>query len=393
MGAFLTVVLKKGDDAIFWGLTVTMREPRQWSEDDKHLLSAVAEKIRSSVERARTEQALRESEERLRQFATHSTHILWTLDLDTKELTRLGSRSRQTWPSELPPPANLAEWLAAVHPEDRGRVQGALDKASLGDASTEEYRVVQFNSQIRWLKDTFFPVPDTRGRIRQVGGIAQDITQSSGSFVYVIDGDDTSSVSLVGILGRAGYDVRAFTSSASFMAAAPAIAPGCVVCDIRQPSSGGLMVPREIKALRADLPVVVVGQPDGDTLLGVKAMKAGASDFVPAPYKARDILLAVASVAGQARASEAKDPETKMAKIQVQSLPEREMEVLRGLLAGGTNKVIAQDLNLSPRTVEIYRARVMQRLNVNSLPELVLVAAKAGLQPGSRMEDQSDRAD
>ncbi|MBM6593748.1 PAS domain S-box protein [Microvirga pudoricolor] len=330
------------------------------------------------TDRREAEARLRESEERLRQFATHSTHLLWTLDLKTRAVTQLGANPDPRRSPFIKAPATQDEWLDAIHPEDRERIQKSIDEVSLGEVRSEEYRIIRPNHQIRWLRDTFFPILDEQGRVRQLGGILQDVTKVSGSLVYVI-GNETSSDDLAEILRDAGYNVRGFASSDSFLEAAAVLAPGCVVCDIRLAGSSGLTIPHEIKSQRRDLPVIVVGEMERDPMIGVKAMKAGAADFVTVPYEAKDILLAVASVAGQMRDADAKDQEEEMAKAQVRALPERELAVLKGLLAGGTNKSIGQELNLSPRTVEIYRSRVMHRLNVNSLPELVLVAAKGGL--------------
>lgn len=337
------------------------------------------------------EAALRESEERFRHFAIHSAHTLWMLDLETQALTQFGSDSEQTWGSSAKPPANQSEWINAVHPEDRERIQLALDKVRLREVSVEEYRIIRADRATRWLQGTFFPILDDKGRVRQIGGIMHDITKNTGSFVYVVDGNDRSSESLAGLLREAGYDVRAFSSSKAFLETAPALAPGCVVCDITLPTTGGLLIAREIKAQRADLPVIIIGDPQGDVRYGVQAIKAGANDFIPIPYSRDDVLDAVASSANLLLTNEKKNHDDEVAKARVAALSEREHEVLEGLLSGGTNKSIAADLGISPRTVEIHRSRVMQRLDVQTLSEAILMATKAGLTPRLRDEDEDDK--
>ncbi|MBM6595610.1 PAS domain-containing protein [Microvirga pudoricolor] len=338
------------------------------------------------------EAALHESEKRLRQFAEHSAHILWDLDLETETLTHLGARFKMLWGSAVNVPTRLHDWMQSIYHEDRDRVARALDQVRLGEVVVEEYRILRPDRTIRWLRDTFFPIRSAEGRVRRIGGLMQDITQQDGHFVYAIDSNNASAESLAGMLRSAGYNVRRFTSAAGFLAAAPALAPGCVVCDVGDPGSGGVAVLRDIKAQRVDLPVIVIGDPGGDVLYGVRAIKAGAADFLSIPYTREDLLAAVASVTNRVQARETKGQEADQAKARIHSLPERERAVLEGLLAGGTNKTIALDLGLSPRTVEIYRARVMQRLDVQTLPQLVLLAAKAGVEPktqvGALFEDE-----
>ncbi|MGF9764263.1 LuxR C-terminal-related transcriptional regulator [Microvirga sp. 0TCS3.31] len=139
--------------------------------------------------------------------------------------------------------------------------------------------------------------------------------------------------------------------------------------DIRHPEAGELMIPKELRARRAALPVVVIGETRGDVAVGVQAMKAGAVDFLDESYQPDQLLDALASAQA-----------TERVKALIAALPPRERDVLDGLLAGGTNKTIARDLGLSPRTVEAHRARIMERLGAQSLPELVQIAVMAGLQ-------------
>jgi RNA polymerase sigma factor (sigma-70 family) len=233
---------------------------------------------------------------------------------------------------------------------------------------------------VRWIRDSFFPIRDEQGRIRRVGGIAQDITQHDSSIVYVVDGDEASRQNLCLLLQGAGYEVKSFASAQAFLAVAPVLVPGCVVLDTGSPEAGGLTIPRELKARRAGLPVIVLGEADGDVAVGVQAMKAGAVDFLDVPYQPEQLLDALASAQATIRERTEQDQATERVKALIATLPPRERDVLDGLLAGGTNKTIARDLGLSPRTVEAHRARIMERLGAQSLPELVQIAVMAGLQ-------------
>jgi RNA polymerase sigma factor (sigma-70 family) len=159
------------------------------------------------------------------------------------------------------------------------------------------------------------------------------------------------------------------------------LVPGGVVLDIRNPEAGELTIPRELKARRAGLPVIVIGEAHGDVAVGVRAMKAGAADFLDAPYNPDQLLDALAAAQANIRERAERDQATERVKALIAALPPREREVLDGLLAGGTNKVIARDLGLSPRTVEAHRARIMERLGAQNLPELVQIAMAAGLEP------------
>ena len=142
----------------------------------------------------------------------------------------------------------------------------------------------------------------------------------------------------------------------------------------------GLVIARELKARRIGLPVIVLGDAKGDVTFGVQVMKAGAVDFLPVPYGSDQLLAAVASAAASTLEQDAQNQEADRARLRIAEMSEREREVLAGMLAGKTNKEIGRDIGLSPRTVETHRARVMQRLGVQTLSQAVLIATCAGFQ-------------
>nr|WP_246529570.1 PAS domain-containing protein [Microvirga zambiensis] len=334
--------------------------------------------------RKRADVALRESEERFQQFAANSSNVLWILDLATMRLEYLSPAFEAIWGETIKSTlGDHGRWGRLLHPDDRQRVFDALDLVRLGEAITEEFRIVRSDGAVRWLRDTIFPIRDARGQIRCAGGIAQDITRHNGRFIYVVDADEPSRQDLARGLRNAGYDVRAFPSGKAFLEAAPALVLGCVVLDIRQPEAGGLSIPRELKARRIGLPVIVLGDAKGDVTYGVQVMKAGAVDFLPVPYTPDELLTALASAAADISQVDEQDQEANRARGRIAEMPAREREVLAGLLAGKTNKEIGRDIGLSPRTIETHRAHVMQRLGVQTLSQAVLVATSAGFEPPS----------
>ncbi|WP_114949088.1 PAS domain-containing protein, partial [Microvirga calopogonii] len=323
------------------------------------------------TERKRAEAALRESEERFRQFAENSSSTLWILNFETMNLEYLSPAFETIWGETIESTlGDPSRWSRFLHPDDRERARDALERVRLGDISTEEFRIIRQDRVVRWIRNIFFPMRDAQGRIRRAGGVAQDITRHDGRFVYVVDADEPSRQDLTRGLRDAGYDVRAFPSGKAFLEAAPALAAGCVVLDMRQPEAGGLTIPRELKARRIGLPVIVLGALQSDVKSAVQVMKTGAVDFLPVPYAPDELLTALASAAADISQADEHDQEANRARGLIAEMPVREREVLEGLLAGQTNKQIGRAIGLSPRTVETHRAHVMQRLGARTIPEL-----------------------
>jgi two-component system response regulator FixJ len=195
---------------------------------------------------------------------------------------------------------------------------------------------------------------------------------------YVVD-DEVAVRRSVGLLLRAaGYGAESFESGEAFLrAACDGLRPGCVLLDLRMPGLDGLDVQRQITARRLPHPVVIITA-HGDVPLAVAAMKAGACDFVEKPFAGETILRAADAAMRRGDAALAQANEAAEAAARLATLSPREADVLRGVVSGRQNKVIARHLGISPRTVEIYRGNVMSKLGARSVPEAMRVALAGG---------------
>jgi two-component system response regulator FixJ len=198
--------------------------------------------------------------------------------------------------------------------------------------------------------------------------------------VYVIDDDPAMRDSLDFLLRSAGYAVHLFESAEAFLASSPPRDAGCVVTDVKMEGLDGIALLQQLRASGHKVPVIVMTG-HGDVPLAVRAMKLGATDFIEKPFDA-DVLVSVVHNAldpGPSRSGTAA-PDDELTS-RVESLSQRETQVLQGLISGQTNKEIARAFDLSPRTVEVYRAKVMTKMQAGSISELVRLAIKAGISP------------
>jgi PAS domain S-box-containing protein len=332
------------------------------------------------TDRKRAEEALRDSEERFRRFAKFSSHVLWILDLDTMELDYLSPAFERVW-GEAPGPvlANFQRWQNTIHSGDRDRVFAGVQRVRAGESTIQDYRIVRPDGSVRRIRDAMFPVRD--GHVQRIGGIAQDVTKDGGSTIYLVTPDKASRGRLTLLLESAGYTVKVFRSASGFLDMAPVLAIGSVIAQVENSQGEGLAIPKELKIRRIGLPVIIVGDASGDVRFGAEVIKAGAADFLPIPYTNEQLLNSVASVRADIHSDDGDDRDAQFARARIAEMSQREHDVLIGLLGGKTNKQIARDMGISPRTVEVHRAHVMQRLGAQTLPEAVLKAAAAGLQP------------
>lgn len=192
--------------------------------------------------------------------------------------------------------------------------------------------------------------------------------------VVVVDDDDAVRDSLQILLESAGFTVEAFASPVEFLASPAPAEAGCLLVDVRMPEMDGIQVQETLNAGNSQLPVIVMTG-HADVPLAVRAMKAGAVDFVEKPFDDEAI---IETVRRALQLRPAANPEVAQ---RIAQLTPREREVLEGLVAGHANKVIAYELDISPRTVEIHRARVMEKMQARSLSQLVRMALEAGIAP------------
>ena len=203
--------------------------------------------------------------------------------------------------------------------------------------------------------------------------------------VHVVDDDPAVRRSLERLLDAAGFHVVSYQSPAAFLNAASGLSAGCVLLDIRMPGVDGLEVQARLNRLRVNLPVIVMTG-HGDVPSAVRAMKSGAVDFLEKPFDDETLLNAIGGAFAKASRLIGGDREAVRAAQRIATLSPREREVLDALLAGRPNKVIAFDLNISVRTVEVHRARMMERLGTKQFADAIRLAVMATLAPRNRAE-------
>jgi two-component system response regulator FixJ len=192
----------------------------------------------------------------------------------------------------------------------------------------------------------------------------------SGQVVHVIDDDIDVRQSLAFLLSTAGLAVRVYESAVAFLKALPHVQDGCIVTDVRMPEMDGLELQRKLTAAKSTMPVIVITG-HGDVALAVEAMKAGAVDFIEKPFDDEHLLSAIRSALAHHEGDRERGSKAAEIRSRLVLLSDRERQVLDGLVAGKPNKVIAYDLGISARTVEIYRANVMTKMQADSLSSLV----------------------
>jgi two-component system response regulator FixJ len=196
--------------------------------------------------------------------------------------------------------------------------------------------------------------------------------------IYVIDDDDAMRDSLEFLLGSADFNVTLFESARNFLDVLPTIDFGCVVSDVRMPDIDGIELLKRLKAAGSLFPVVIMTG-HGDVPLAVEAMKLGAMDFLEKPFEDDQLIGMIEAALKQAEPGVRSEAVTSEIQSRIASLSPRERQVMDGLVAGLSNKLIAREYAISPRTIEVYRANVMTKMQVASLSELVRLAMRGGV--------------
>jgi two-component system, LuxR family, response regulator FixJ len=198
--------------------------------------------------------------------------------------------------------------------------------------------------------------------------------------IYIVDDDDAVRSSLHSLLSiRSDLVVRQFRSGDAFLEDVGDLDPGVLLLDFHMPGATGLDVLQSLDGSGKFVPIVLTGQ--GNVGLAVQAMKAGALDFIEKPYEAEMLMAVIDNAFSRLEEDSEAAARINAAESKIARLSPRETDVLKGLIEGRSNKIIAYELDISPRTVEIYRANLMEKLEVRSLSEALRIAFAAGLFP------------
>jgi FixJ family two-component response regulator len=223
-----------------------------------------------------------------------------------------------------------------------------------------------------YLRNAQIVLSCTAGPIRQLTGVAKVFT------VYVVD-DDSRVLKALSLLLRArGYDARPFASSREFLAQHDAAVPGCAIFDLSIPDLDGLQLQEALTADGVKRPIIfLTGR--GNIPISVRAMKAGAVDFLTKPVHKNDLFDAISRAEQIDTQSRFASSELAAVKAKIESLTPRELEVLSHVVAGRLNKQIAGDLGTVEKTIKFHRGRMMKKLGVRTVADLVRLAEKAGI--------------
>ena len=203
---------------------------------------------------------------------------------------------------------------------------------------------------------------------------------TADTVVHIVDDEEAVRNSLAFLLSGAGFAVRVHDSATQFLAIAGGIRNGCLITDLRMPDMDGVELLRKLRDAGALLPAIVITG-HGDVQMAVEAMKNGALDFIEKPFSDQVLIDSIARAVERADEQVSSEAAEELVRQRLASLSERERQVLNGVVAGQPNKTIAFELGISPRTVEVYRAGLMGKMQARSLAELVRMVMDIGYDP------------
>ena len=201
-----------------------------------------------------------------------------------------------------------------------------------------------------------------------------------GPVVFVVDDDASVRAALDSLFRSVGLVVRSFESAQAFLTEPPADAPACLVLDVRLPGMSGLDLQRQLAERDTALPVIIITG-HGDIPMTVRAMRAGAVEFLPKPFRDQDLVDAVQQALDRSRVLRQEQAEMANLQVRFDSLTPRERQVMERVIAGMLNKQIAYDLGISEVTVKIHRGQVMQKMRAASVTDLVRMADRLDIRP------------
>ncbi|MES2035647.1 MAG: LuxR C-terminal-related transcriptional regulator [Pseudomonadota bacterium] len=271
------------------------------------------------------------------------------------------------------------DWVETLHPDNRGEIVGIFDRVAAGETVQGSFRVDAPDGSPRWFHATAFPIVDAEGCVRRIGGLLVEAPRTKEARVYLVAPGDE--LTLPQALAADGCRVRRFDALAGLLDVIDDLLPGAVVIGSQEPLTNILNASMALKQNARRLPWIVVGSLNNDLNAVVQLMKSGAANILAddAPPEAirSAVLTALPNPDDPSPSAPAPAPGPSDARQKIAQLSTRERQVLEGLAAGGTNKTIALNLALSPRTVETYRAQLMDRLGVRTLAELIRLVSEA----------------
>lgn len=315
---------------------------------------------------------------RFRSFAEHSSDAILMADLSAGTIDYLSPAAQRLW-SDRPPIATIADWEASIHPDDLDFARDRRELVRQGLHQRFQYRIVGSHGRIaRHVRETSFPMPSHDGAGECIGGIVEDISPEIP--IYLVKPPGAGHTAVTDGLRSIACRVTTFSSYKELMNVAEVLHPGCVVIDVSKTAPTPEALLRLLSLRPVELQIILVGAQGTQSCDVIDALKAGAADYLIHPFT-QDNLANAVDKASQALALSIppKTDSGDASRKRLTSLPSREREVFLGLVGGGTNKSIARKLQLSPRTVEVHRAHLMQRLNLRNLTELLHFAHEAGI--------------
>ncbi len=198
--------------------------------------------------------------------------------------------------------------------------------------------------------------------------------------VFIVDDDRAVRESVQAMLDAEGYGTKTFETGLEFLGFCQSKPEGCALLDVRMPDINGLDLHVKLRERGVDLPVIIMTG-HGDIKMAVRAMRDGAADFIEKPFTKEALVDSLENALNSVHAPARKSAPDDEARLRTGRLTPREMDVLNHLVIGNPNKIIAYELDISPRTVEIHRARVMEKMQARSLSHLVRLAIAAGIEP------------
>lgn len=320
-----------------------------------------------------------EADARLERFAQHSSSAIIVADLAAGRVDYCSPAAARIWaPRDCL--HTTAEWEASIHPDDRADVVGsrtlALDK---GKCQRVQYRIIdEAGATTRRVRETSFAIPSQGLAGAAIGAIVEDVSPDIP--VYLVQPPGAPDRALFAALQRMATRITTFSSQEELLNLAEVLNAGCIVVDLRAAPLLPEALHRLLRLRPAELQVVLIGLDDTAPAQIIAALKAGAADYLVDPLHEAALASAIQRACRSLLdgASAGDDAAADLSR-RLGNLPRREREVLFGLIEGGTNKSIARRLNISPRTVETHRARLMQRMDVRNLTQLLHLAHDAGL--------------